>query len=236
MGLKKLSLAAVGLMLVTPSYSAVNLSSEQDKLSYAIGADFGKNFKNQGIEINAQAFSQGLTDALSGNALQMSEEQRKQVIQTFQQKIMAKQKVVMAEKIKKLKQQATENQKKGKAFLAENSKKPGVVVLPSGLQYKVLTKGKGPKPTKEDTVTVDYSGRLINGTVFDSSEKAGKPATFKLNQVIKGWSEAVQLMQEGATWEIYVPADLAYGQRGVGGPIGPNETLIFKIHLISIKK
>ena len=120
--------------------------------------------------------------------------------------------------------------------MSENKNKPGVVALPSGLQYKVVETGHGAKPSKNDTVTVEYTGRLINGTVFDSTEKAGKPATFKVSQVIPGWTEALQLMPAGSTWEIYVPANLAYGPRSVGGPIGPNETLIFKVHLISVKK
>ena len=110
------------------------------------------------------------------------------------------------------------------------------MALPSGLQYKIVEAGKGLKPSKEDTVTVDYTGRLINGEVFDSSEKTGKPATFKVSQVIPGWTEALQMMPAGSTWEVYVPSALAYGPRSVGGPIGPNETLIFKIHLISIEK
>nr|8BK5_A Chain A, Peptidyl-prolyl cis-trans isomerase [Legionella pneumophila] len=131
---------------------------------------------------------------------------------------------------------ADENKVKGEAFLTENKNKPGVVVLPSGLQYKVINSGNGVKPGKSDTVTVEYTGRLIDGTVFDSTEKTGKPATFQVSQVIPGWTEALQLMPAGSTWEIYVPSGLAYGPRSVGGPIGPNETLIFKIHLISVKK
>jgi FKBP-type peptidyl-prolyl cis-trans isomerase FklB len=152
----------------------------------------------------------------------------KQVLNDFQKKMMAKR----AEEMNK---QAQENKAKGDAFLASNKSKPGVVVLPSGLQYKIITAGKGAKPSKEDTVTVDYTGKLINGTVFDSSEKTGKPATFKVTQVIPGWTEALQLMPAGSTWELYIPANLAYGERSVGGAIGPNETLIFNVHLISVE-
>jgi len=228
MKMRIIAAASMSLIMGT-AIAATNLSSKEDKLSYSIGADFGANFKNQGIQINSDAFSQGLKDAMSGAKLQMTQEQMKDTIQKFQQELMAK-------KIKAIKEQADANKKKGEAFLKANAKKPGVVSLPSGLQYQVITKGKGAKPTKEDTVTVEYTGTLIDGKVFDSSEKTGKPATFKLSQVIPGWTEALQLMQEGATWKIFVPSKLAYGQRGVGGPIGPNETLIFKIHLISIKK
>lgn len=228
MKMRIIAAASMSLIMGT-AIAATNLSSKEDKLSYSIGADFGANFKNQGIQINSDAFSQGLKDAMSGAKLQMTQEQMKETIQKFQQELMAK-------KIKAIKEQADANKKKGEAFLKANAKKPGVVSLPSGLQYQVITKGKGAKPTKEDTVTVEYTGTLIDGKVFDSSEKTGKPATFKLSQVIPGWTEALQLMQEGATWKIFVPSKLAYGQRGVGGPIGPNETLIFKIHLISIKK
>lgn len=236
MKLKSITAATLGLIVALPVAAAVNLDSNDAKLSYAIGADFGTNFKAQGIGIDANAFSQGLNDALAGKDLQMTQEQRQQVIKEFQQKLMAKQKEKMAEKIKQLKQKAEENKKRGDAFLAANAKKKGVVSLPSGLQYKIIAAGKGNKPTAQDTVEVEYTGKLINGTVFDSSEKAGKPVEFKLNQVIPGWTEALQLMKEGANWEIYVPAKLAYGQRGIGGPIGPNETLIFNIKLLSVKK
>ena len=228
MKMRIIAAASMSLIMGT-AIAATNLSSKEDKLSYSIGADFGANFKNQGIQINSEAFAQGLKDSMSGAKLQMTQEQMKETIQKFQQELMAK-------KIKAIKEKAEANKKKGESFLKANAKKPGVVSLPSGLQYQVITKGKGAKPTKEDTVTVEYTGTLIDGKVFDSSEKTGKPATFKLSQVIPGWTEALQLMQEGATWKIFVPAKLAYGQRGVGGPIGPNETLIFKIHLISIKK
>ena len=153
----------------------------------------------------------------------------KDILSKFQKDIMEKR---AAETNKK----ASENKEKGLAFLAENKKKPGVVSLPSGLQYKIITPGTGLKPTKEDFVTVEYTGHLINGDVFDSTEKTGKPATFKLSQVIPGWTEALQLMPAGSTWEVYIPSNLAYGERNVGGAIGPNETLVFNVHLIEVKK
>uniref|UniRef100_UPI00383BF740 Peptidyl-prolyl cis-trans isomerase n=1 Tax=Legionella pneumophila TaxID=446 RepID=UPI00383BF740 len=206
-----------------------SLATDKDKLSFSIGADLGKNFKNQGIDVNPEAMAKGMQDAMSGAQLALTEQQMKDVLNKFQKDLMAKR---TAEFNKK----ADENKVKGEAFLTENKNKPGVVVLPSGLQYKVINSGNGVKPGKSDTVTVEYTGRLIDGTVFDSTEKTGKPATFQVSQVIPGWTEALQLMPAGSTWEIYVPSGLAYGPRSVGGPIGPNETLIFKIHLISVKK
>ena len=146
------------------------------------------------------------------------------------------QKDMMTKSTAQFETKAKENLATGQAFLDANKNKPGVVSMPSGLQYKIITNGTGAKPTKSDTVTVEYTGRLISGEVFDSTEKAGKPATFQLMQVIPGWTEALQLMPVGSTWELYVPSNLAYGVRNVGGLIGPNETLIFSVHLISIEK
>lgn len=208
---------------------ATALNTDVDKLSYSIGADLGKNFKKQSIEINADAMAQGIKDGMSGGALLLTDDQMKDVINKFQKDLMAKRSVEFNKK-------ADENKAKGEAFLNDNKAKPGVVTLPSGLQYKIITAGTGAKPSKEDTVTVEYTGKLISGEVFDSTDKAGKPATFKLSQVIPGWTEALQLMPAGSTWELYVPANLAYGARNVGGLIGPNETLIFNVHLISTQK
>jgi FKBP-type peptidyl-prolyl cis-trans isomerase FklB len=207
--------------------SDVKLDSEKNKLSYTIGADLGKNFHSQEIDINTKAFVAGLEDAMDENKLQLSDEQMKSVLKDFQQKLIAK-------RLAAYKKAAEENKKAGEKFLKENKKKSGVKTTDSGLQYKVLEKGQGKSPNKSDEVTVEYTGKLLNGTVFDSTEKSGKPATFKVNQVIPGWTEALLMMKQGATWEIYVPAKLAYGERGVGGPIGPNETLVFKVHLLSI--
>lgn len=209
---------------------AVSLDTDVDKLSYSIGTDLGKNIKRQGIEINPAVMARGIQDGMAGGTLLLTEQQMKDVLTKFQKEMMAKRTVEFDKK-------AQENKMKGEAFLNENKNKPGVVVLPSGLQYKILTKGTGQKPGKDDMVTVEYSGRLINGEVFDSTEKnGGKPATFKLSQVIPGWTEGLQLMPVGSTWELYIPASLAYGSRNVGAPIGPNETLIFNVHLIDTKK
>lgn len=233
MKLKLISAAIIGLSMTTSALMAADatttLTSDLDKLSYSIGADLGKNFKKQGIEVSPAAMMKGLEAGYSGTALQLTDDQMKEVLTKFQKELIAKRTAA-------LNQKGDENKAKGDAFMAQNKAKEGVVALPSGLQYKIVEAGKGAKPGKEDTVTVDYTGTLINGQVFDSSEKTGKPATFKVSQVIPGWTEALQLMPEGSTWEVYVPSDLAYGNRSMGGPIGPNETLIFKIHLISVAK
>lgn len=231
MKIKLVAAAVMGLAMSTAivAADASELGSDMDKLSYSIGADLGKNFKKQGIEINPTSMAKGLQDGMNGTSLLLTEDQMKEVLNKFQKDLMAKRNADFTKK-------ADENKAKGDAFLNQNKAKDGVVSLPSGLQYKIIEAGKGAKPGKEDTVTVDYTGTLIGGEVFDSSEKTGKPATFKVSQVIPGWTEALQLMPSGSTWEVVVPAALAYGNRSVGGPIGPNETLVFKIHLISVKK
>ena len=233
MKMKLVAAAAMGLAMSTAmaatSAPTTTLTTDADKLSYSIGTDLGKNFKKQGIEVNPEIMAKGLQDGMSGGKLLLTEEQMKDVLNKFQKDLMAKRTADFNKK-------AEENKAKGDSFLKDNKAKDGIVSLPSGLQYKVVTAGTGQKPSKEDTVTVEYTGRLINGEVFDSTEKSGKPATFKLSQVIPGWTEALQLMPAGSTWEVFVPADLAYGPRSVGGPIGPNETLIFNIKLLSVKK
>lgn len=230
----KMKLVAASLMTIAMSASiaatgGTSLDTDTDKLSYSIGVDLGKNFKKQSIEINPQAMANGMQDAMSSKDLKLTEQQMKEVLDKFQKELLARRNTEFNKK-------ASENKAKGEAFLEENKQKEGVVTLPSGLQYKVIKQGSGDKPSKSDTVTVEYTGRLIDGKVFDSSEKIGKPATFKVSQVIPGWTEALQLMPAGSEWEVYIPSGLAYGPRSVGGPIGPNETLIFKIHLLSVKK
>lgn len=220
---------AAWLALSASPAMAQTLSSDKDKLSYTIGADIGTNFKAQGIQIDPQVFLSGLQDGLNGAKLQMTDKEMQDVLKRFQSEMMAKR---MAE----FKVMAAQNKKDGEAFLAANKSKPGVVTLADGLQYKVIKTGTGSKPTANDSVTVEYTGTLIDGKVFDSTEKSGKPVTFKVNQVIPGWTEALQLMNQGSEWEIYIPSSLAYGEKGVGGPIGPNQTLIFKIKLVSVNK
>lgn len=231
MKIKFLVAATTGLIMTSAmAATEVNsLKSNTDKLSYSIGSDLGKNFKRQSIEINPTIMAQGMSDAMDGKKSLMTDDQMKEVLAQFQKDIMAKRAAEFGKK-------SSENKALGEKFLKDNKAKPGVVALPSGLQYKIIKNGSGPRPSKEDVVTVEYTGHLINGEVFDSTAKTGKPATFKLSQVIPGWTEALQLMPQGSTWEVYVPASLAYGDRNLGGPIGPNETLIFNIHLISVKK
>lgn len=231
MKMKLVAAAFMGLALSTPlvAADAVTLSSDADKLSYSIGADLGRNFKKQGIEISPAAMAQGLQDGMAGGTLLLTDDQMKDVLNKFQKDLMAKRNADMTKK-------ADDNKAKGAAFLSENKGKAGVVTTASGLQYKIIENGTGAKPGKDDTVTVEYTGTLLDGKVFDSTDTSGKPATFKVSQVIPGWTEALQLMPAGSTWEVYVPSDLAYGARSYGGPIGPNETLVFKIHLIDVKK
>ena len=232
MKIKLVAATAMGLVMSSTmaATDVTALKTDTDKLSYSIGADLGKNFKHQGIEINSTVMAQGINDGMTKNPKSlMTDDQVKVVLTKFQKDVMAKRAVDVSKK-------SDENKASGVKFLSENKAKYGVVTLPSGLQYKVIKNGSGAKPSKEDMVTVEYTGHLINGEVFDSTSKTGKPATFKLSQVIPGWIEALQLMPSGSTWEIYVPSSLAYGDRSVGGPIGPNETLIFNIHLLSVKK
>lgn len=225
--------SAIIVAMSAPLYAADTaapvLSTTEDKVSYSIGSDLGKNLKKQGIHINPTIFAKGMEDGMSGGALLMTEDEMKKVLSDFEKEMMEK-------RANEFNQKAEENKLKGESFLKENKTKQGVVTLPSGLQYKIVKAGTGVKPTKEDTVTVEYTGKLLNGEVFDSTEKSGKPVSFKLTQVIPGWTEALQLMPAGSTWEVYIPANLAYGSRNVGGMIGPNETLIFNVHLIDVKK
>jgi len=206
-------------------------NSDEERLSYTIGYDLGTNFKRQGIEISPKVILQGLEDSIQGKALKLTKEQMANTLKKFQEKIMAK-------KRKEFQEKAERNKKLGETFLNKNKGKKGVKVTKSGLQYQIINAGnkKAKSPSKNDFVEVEYTGKLINGTVFDSSKSVGKPVRFKVSEVITGWSEALKMMKPGAKWKIVVPSNLAYGERGVGGPIGPNETLIFDIHLISIHK
>lgn len=223
------------LLLLTGVSSAIfaartpKLITNQDKVSYALGVETGRAFKNHDITINPAIFSQGLKDGMSGNKTILPDTKIKSVIANFQKQTMSK-------ALEKLKVKAAVNLTKSNRFLAENKKKSGVVTLPNGLQYKIIKSGSGAKPKLSDTVIVNYEGKLVNGKVFDSSYKRGRPATFKLNQVITGWQQALQRMRPGAVWMVFIPPKLAYGARGVPGAIGPNQALIFKVNLISIKK
>jgi len=205
------------------------LKTQKDRISYLIGMDIGTNLKNQGVEVHPEILFQGLKDALSGNKSLLTEKETNETITAFQKEMKAKQE-------ERMKQTSEKNKKEGEAFLAANKKKEGVVTLPSGLQYKVIKKGSGKKPKATDTVTTHYRGKLIDGTEFDSSYKRGEPASFPVNAVIPGWTEALQLMEEGAKWQLFIPSSLAYGEQGAGPQIGPNATLIFEVELISIQE
>ena len=203
------------------------LKTEKDKVSYGIGTDIGKNMKKQSLDIDPDILARGIKDAFSGGDLLLTEEELSTTMENFRNKMMAKQQTQM-------KVVGEKNKKEGEAFLSENKKKKGVVSLPSGLQYEVVKAGEGDKPKATDTVTVHYRGTLIDGTEFDSSYSRGQPASFRVNGVIPGWTEALQLMNTGSKWKIYIPSNLAYGERKAGGRIGPNAALIFDVELISI--
>jgi FKBP-type peptidyl-prolyl cis-trans isomerase len=216
----------------TDAGAAAPLTSRKQKFSYALGMNIatglGANLKKQGVEVDWSLVAQGLKDGAGGKGTRLSEDEAKTVLNEVQTE-------VRKEQQEKMRVAADKNKSEGAAFLAANKDKEGVKTLPSGLQYKVITEGTGPKPTTTDTVVCNYRGTLINGTEFDSSYKRGEPATFPVGGVIKGWTEALQLMPVGSKWQLFVPSDLAYGERGAGAEIGPNSTLIFEVELISIK-
>lgn len=206
------------------------LKTEKDRLSYAIGMDIGSGLQRQNLDLNPEIVAQGIWDKLSGGETLMTDQEYRDTMTAFRQDMAQKQ-------MAKMKDAGEKNKIEGEKFLAENKKKEGVVTLPSGLQYKIFKEGTGKSPKLADTVTVHYKGTLIDGTEFDSSYRRGGPASFPVNGVIKGWTEALQLMKEGAKWELYIPSDLAYGERGTGrGGIGPSSTLIFNVELISVKE
>jgi FKBP-type peptidyl-prolyl cis-trans isomerase FklB len=204
------------------------LETQQDKASYAIGLSIGKSLKRDEVEVNPKIVLQGLQDALAGGHTLLTDDEVKAAMMALQDDLRKRQEEKRQALIKT-------NKEQGEAYLAANGKKEGVVTLPSGLQYKVLTAGTGPKPTASDTVVCNYRGTLLDNTEFDSSYKRGEPATFAVNQVIKGWTEALQLMPVGSKWQLFIPADLAYGERGQGPVIAPNATLIFEVELLSIQ-
>jgi FKBP-type peptidyl-prolyl cis-trans isomerase FklB len=205
------------------------LKDQKEKISYIIGMEIGGNFKKQSIDIDPDILSRGIQDGLSGAKPLLSEQEAREVMTAFEKEMRSRQQAAQ-------KAAGEKNKKEGEAFLAENKKKAGVKTLPSGLQYRVIKAGTGKKPAATDTVTTHYRGTLIDGTEFDSSYKRGKPATFPVNGVIPGWTEALQLMEEGAKWQLFIPSNLAYAERGAGRVIGPHATLIFEVELISIQE
>lgn len=205
----------------------MSLKNNKEKISYIIGRDMAANFQKQGLEIDPEVFLQGFKEATAGQKSQLSPEDSQSAMMELQQLMASRQNAVDG-------RQGDINQQEGAAFLAENKNKEGVVALPSGLQYQVLNQGSGKSPSKNDSVTTHYHGTLLDGTVFDSSYERGEPATFPVNGVIAGWTEALQKMKEGDKWRLFIPSNLAYGTRGAGGDIGPNATLIFDVELLSV--
>jgi len=204
------------------------LATQKDKFSYALGMNLGGNFKKQSIPVDPDLVARGIKDSLAGGKTLLTEEEARAVLNEAQT-------VFRKQQQEKMQQLGEANKKEGGEFLAANKAKPGITTLPSGLQYKILQAGTGPKPASTDTVSVNYRGTLINGTEFDSSYKRGQPATFPVTGVIKGWTEALQLMPVGSKWQLFIPADLAYGEHGAGNDIAPNATLVFEVELLSIK-
>ncbi len=214
-------------MLCSASLYAADASLKTDdqKFSYLIGLQIGENLKSQGIEnVDVKALGLAIDDVMKEHKFRLTPEEMKAVAEAAKKKMMAAREAEAAK--------AKEAEAK---FLAENKSKPGVKTLPSGIQYKVLKEGSGAKPTLEDSVTVNYAGSLLNGTEFDSSYKRGQPATFAVNSIIEGWKQVLPLMKVGSKWQVVIPSELAYGERGAGGKIGPNETLIFDIELLGIE-
>lgn len=199
--------------------------TEKARLSYAIGVQIGGSLKSQGFnDIDASALGQAVSDVLNGAKLKVSNKEMQEAIEAFQKKKMAERDA-----------EAKANKEAGDKYRAKNKKKKGVKVTKDGIQYEVLKEGNGKQPTAKDTVTVHYTGKLINGKVFDSSVERGHPATFPLDGVIKGWTEILPMMKVGSKWRVVIPPELAYGERGAGHVIGPNATLIFEIELLGIK-
>ena len=207
----------------------LTLKTQKDKASYAIGLNIGKSMHKDSVDVDPNILLRGMKDGLAGAKPLLTDEEAKAAMVALQADLRKKGE-------EKMLVQGEANKKQGDAFLAENKTKDGVVTLPSGLQYKILKEGTGPKPTTTDTVVCNYKGTLLDNTEFDSSYKRGQPATFPVSGVIKGWTEALQLMPVGSKWQLFVPADLAYGARGgPGGGIGPNATLVFEVELMSIQ-
>lgn len=226
---KSLILIALSLAFVPLAPAAdPQLTDQKDKISYSIGLDIGSTLKRQLIDVNEETMNRGIQDGLTGKKPLLNDEQVKETMAAFQKEMMAKQAAVKKEAGEK-------NGALGKKFLADNKAKDGIKTTASGLQYKVEKDGTGPLPRATDTVKVNYRGTTIDGKEFDSSYKRNEPATFPVNRVIKGWTEALQLMKVGSKYQLFIPSDLAYGERGAGADIGPDSTLIFDVELLGIE-
>src|SRR6266480_2849794 len=224
--MKRFIIIVSASLLVLPLFGqekSPQLKDQKEKVSYSIGLQIGFNLSRQKVDINPDVLSAGIKDALAGKP-QLNTDQIKEVMSTFEKDMEQKQK-----------QAGEKNKTEGAKFLEENKKKEGVKTTASGLEYKVLKEGNGPTPKATDTVTVNYRGTLINGTEFDSSYKRGQPATFPVNGVIKGWTEALQLMKVGSKYQLFIPSDLAYGERSVSPDLAANSTLIFEVELMDAK-
>jgi len=229
-GAEKAPAAKTGQAVKRRTQPVLTLKTQKDKVSYALGANLGTNLHKQSVEVDTAIVLRGLKDALAGGKLLLTDDEARAALTQLQTDLRNKQ-------MEKTKEAAEVNKKAGADFLDANKAKEGVVALPSGLQYKILTAGTGPKPTATDTVSCNYRGTLLDGTEFDSSFKRGQPASFPVNGVIKGWTEALQLMPVGSKWQLFIPAELGYGDRGADprSGIGPGASLIFEVELLSIQ-
>jgi FKBP-type peptidyl-prolyl cis-trans isomerase FklB len=225
---KSQSATKAGSSTTTKTQPPLTLKTEKEKFSYALGMNIGNGMHRQGVDVDPNILLRGMKDALAGRKTLMTEDQARATVMQMQNQVRQK----MEEKAK---EEGAANKKQGEDFLAANKSKEGVVTLPSGLQYKILKEGTGPKPSASDSVVCNYRGTLIDGKEFDSSYKRGQPATFPVSGVIKGWTEALQLMPVGSKWQLFIPSGLAYGERGAGSDIGPDATLIFEVELLSIE-
>ncbi|MDB5032886.1 MAG: peptidylprolyl isomerase FKBP-type [Chlorobi bacterium] len=222
------SVLCLGFMSVAASAQQnVPLKTTVDSVSYSIGLDIGSNLKDQSIDVNVAALARGLNDAMGNGAKALSPQDIQRVMAAFKTEMQARQQALAAKA-------GDKNGKEGQDFLAKNKTRKGVITLPSGLQYEVLKNGTGATPKLTDKVKVHYTGTLIDGTVFDSSVERGQPLEIPVNGVIKGWTEALQLMKVGSKWKLFIPADLAYGPQGAGGKIGPNAALVFEVELLDV--
>ncbi len=228
---RPLALASLAVA-VTTTFAAEDKSAfkdQKDKISYSIGMSIGSSIKMQGADVNVDVLARAIKDVLSSNQTLLTQQEMQDTLRTWQTEMRNK-------RMEQMKAQAEEGKKKGKEFLDENAKKPGVITLPDGLQYKVLASGSGKSPTSNETVKVHYKGTLIDGTEFDSSYSKGQPWTTPVTRVIKGWTEALLKMKVGDKWQLFVPSDLAYGDRGMPPKIPPGSTLIFEMELLGVEE
>jgi FKBP-type peptidyl-prolyl cis-trans isomerase FklB len=229
MNMKTAAIWVLGLCAgLVQAAESTELKDTKSKVSYGIGMNLGTQWREQEVEIDPDLLLRAMKDAMAGKPLLMTEEEMRNILSSYQNEHRTRQ-------MEKRRQLGEKNKAEGEKFLAENKGKPGVVSLPSGLQYKVLTAGVGESPKSNDVVSVQYRGTLIDGTEFDSSYKRGQPAEFGVTGVVKGWTEALLLMKPGAKWQLFIPSELAYGERGSGRQIGPNATLLFEVELLSFK-